>query len=99
MLLLLLLREWLRLEPAGAGTETTGVEAHAVRRRPLGTRGVVSLVGDDGARMEVELPIGEHVRPASRVRVLPPDGGALQWVVRGRWSSEPMSVTCATPPR
>lgn len=79
---LLVRRESLRIEPSDAATTSQGLEARVVRRRPNGTRTIVSLVGDDDSRMEVELPIGEDARPDSRVRVLPPDGRSPQWAVR-----------------
>ncbi|VXB09040.1 ABC transporter ATP-binding protein [Nocardioides sp. AX2bis] len=80
---LLVRREALRIEPADGGTTGTGLEAHVVRRRPTGTRVVLSLMGSDDSRMEVELPIGEDVGPGTRVRVLPPDGRSSLWAVRG----------------
>ena len=83
---LLVRRESLRIEPADDGITGTGLEAHVVRRRPTGTRVVLSLMGTDDSRMEVELPIGEDVRPGTRVRVLPPDGRSPLWAVRGATS-------------
>ena len=72
---LLVRRESLRLQLAGGRTTAAGLGARVVRSRPTGTRVVVSVVGDDGSPLEVELPIGEHVRPGSRVWVMPPDSG------------------------
>jgi putative spermidine/putrescine transport system ATP-binding protein len=78
---LLVRREALRVEPADGGQRSPGLEAHVVRRRPAGTRVVLSLVGTDGSLMEVELPIGDDVLRSTRVRVLPPDAHAPQWAV------------------
>ncbi len=79
---LLVRRESLRLELADGDNTEAGIGARVVRSRPTGTRTIVSLVGDDESPVEVELPIGDHVRPGSRVRVLPPDGRCPQWAVR-----------------
>ncbi|GAA1448738.1 ABC transporter ATP-binding protein [Mycobacterium cookii] len=79
---LLVRREALRLEvdaDLGAGP---GIGARVVRRRPIGTRVVVSLVGDDDSPLEVELPVGEDVRPGARFRVVLSDRRAPQWAVR-----------------
>ena len=85
---LLVRRESLRVEPADGGATGTGLEAHVVRRRPTGTRVVLSLMGTGDSRMEVELPIGEDVRPGTPVRVLPPDGRSPQWAVPSEPTSE-----------
>ncbi len=90
---LLVRRESLRLEVPGAVAGGSGVGARVVRRRPTGTRVIASLVGDDDARMEVELPVGDDVLPGSRVRVLPPDGRVPQWSVR----AEPSGASAEVP--
>ncbi|MEP6856102.1 MAG: ABC transporter ATP-binding protein [Pedococcus sp.] len=59
---LLVRRESLRLELTRGGTTEVGLGARVVRSRPTGTRVIVSLVGDDDSALEVELPIGDHVR-------------------------------------
>jgi putative spermidine/putrescine transport system ATP-binding protein len=83
---LLLRREALRVDvcdTAGPGTGPgAGIGARVVRRRPTGTRVVVSLAGDHGLQVEVELPVGEDLRPGTRVAVLPADSGEPQWAVR-----------------
>ncbi len=79
---LLVRRESLRVERSDGGITAPGLGARVVRSRPTGTRVIVSLVGDDDSPLEVELPIGEHVRPGSRVQVMPPDGRRPQWAVR-----------------
>lgn len=79
---LLVRRESLRLDvPAASGA---GLAARVVRRRPTGTRVVVTLVGDDDSPLEVELPVGEDARPGARVRVVPTESRAPQWAVRAR---------------
>lgn len=79
---LLVRRESLRLDVSGADALGPGLGARVIQRRPTGTRVVVSLVGDDGSRVEVELPVGEDVRQGARARVLPADGRTPQWAVR-----------------
>ena len=79
--MLLVRRESLRLDASGVAGGGTGIGARVVRRRPTGTRVVVSLVGDDDSPLEVELPVGEDVRPGTRVRVTPTDARAPQWAV------------------
>ena len=81
---LLVRRESLRLEVDGPAT--TGTGARVVRSRPAGARVIVSLVGDDESPVEVELPIGEDVRPGTRVTVVPADPRASQWAVRDQAS-------------
>jgi ABC-type sulfate/molybdate transport systems ATPase subunit len=78
---LLVRRESLRLETRGIAGPGAGIGARVVRRRPTGTRVVASLVGDDDSTLEVELPVGEDVRPGTRVRVAPSDGRVPQWAV------------------
>lgn len=77
---LLVRRESLRLVATDSGG--AGLGARVVRRRPTGTRVVVTLVGDDDSPLEVELPVGEDVRPGARVRVVLSDSRAPQWAVR-----------------
>lgn len=91
---LLIRREAMRLDISGVAGEGAGICARVVRRRPTGTRVVATLVGDDDSSMEVELPVGEDVRPGARVRVMPSDGQAPQWSV-GRESS---SANAQPPP-
>jgi putative spermidine/putrescine transport system ATP-binding protein len=79
---LLVRRESLRLEGSDAAGPGVGLGARVVRRRPIGTRVVVTLVGDDDTPLEVELPVGQDVRPGTRVRVTPTDTRAPQWAVR-----------------
>lgn len=79
---LLLRRESLRLEGSDAGVTGAGIGARVVRRRPTGTRVVVTLAGDDDSTVEVELPVGHDVRPGTRVRVVPTDTRAPQWAVQ-----------------
>ena len=85
---LLVRRESLRLEVSGIARPGAGIGARVVRRRPTGTRVVASLVGDDDSPLEVELPVGEDVRPGTRVRVVPSDGRASQWAVPSEPTSE-----------
>ncbi len=75
-------RESLRIGTPDGGDTDPGLAAHVIRRRPTGTRVIVLLAGDDGSRIEVELPTGEDVRPGDRVRVLLPGSQAPQWAVR-----------------
>ncbi len=77
---LLLRRESLRLDLTGAAAGA-GIGARVVRRRPTGTRVVVSLAGDDGSQVEVELAAGDDVRPGARVRVHLPESPDPQWAV------------------
>lgn len=91
---LLLRRESLRLEGSDAGVTGAGIGARVVRRRPSGTRVIASLVGDDHSPMEVELRIGEDVRPGSRVRVLASESPAHRWAVR----PEPLDGNGHAPP-
>ncbi|QYJ04169.1 ABC transporter ATP-binding protein [Nocardioides panacisoli] len=77
---LLLRREALCVAAAG-GTRGPGVSARVVRRRPVGTRVIVSLVAEDGSPLEVELPAGEDVTPGHRVGVGLPEGAGPQWAV------------------
>lgn len=77
---LLVRRESLRLVANDSGG--AGLGARVVRRRPTGTRVVVSLVGEDDSPLEVELPVGEDVRSGAQVRVAPADSRAPQWAVR-----------------
>ena len=79
---LLVRRESLRLDVSGVAGGGAGIDARVVRRRPAGTRLVVTLVGDDDTPLEVELPVGEDVRQGTRVRVVPSDGLAPQWAVQ-----------------
>lgn len=82
---LLVRRESLHLEApssASAAAAGAGLGARVVRRRPTGTRVVVTLVGDDDSTVEVELPVGEDVRSGTRVRVVPTDSRAARWAVR-----------------
>ncbi len=78
---LLVRREALRLDTdphSGAGA---GIGARVVRRRPTGTRVVAALEGDDGSRVEVELPAGDDVRPGARMRVILPESPEPRWAV------------------
>ncbi|GAB3038369.1 ABC transporter ATP-binding protein [Nocardioides flavus (ex Wang et al. 2016)] len=77
---LLVRRESLRLAATDSGR--AGLGARVVRRRPTGTRVVVTLAGDDDSTVEVELPVGHDVRPGTRVRVVPTDTRAPQWAVQ-----------------
>lgn len=77
---LLVRRESLRLVATDSGGP--GLGARVVRRRPTGTRVIVTLVGDDDSLLEVELPVGEDIRSGARVRVAPSDSRAPQWAVR-----------------
>ncbi len=85
---LLVRRESLRLQVSGIAAPGAGIGARVVRRRPTGTRVVASLVGDDDSPLEVELPVGEDVRPGTRVRVVPADGRESQWAVPSEPTSE-----------
>lgn len=76
-------RESLQLMLREKTTADPGIGAHVVRRRPTGTRVIVSLVGEDDSRVEVELPAGDDVRPGDRVRVLMPASTGPQWAVPG----------------
>lgn len=76
---LLVRREALRLDTDQVGGP--GISARVVRRRPTGTRVIASLEGDDGSRVEVELPTGGDVAPGARVRVGLPENAASQWAV------------------
>ena len=81
---LLLRREALRLAeppPPGADGGEPGIAARVVRRRPVGTRLVVSLTGDDGSPVEVELPAGQDAHPGARLHVRPVDDGSSAWAV------------------
>ena len=79
---LLVRREALRVDVCDTAGPGTRIGARVVRRRPTGTRVVVSLAGDHGLQVEVELPVGEDLRPGTRVAVLPADSGEPQWAVR-----------------
>jgi ABC-type sulfate/molybdate transport systems ATPase subunit len=100
---LLVRREALRLEVTGGATTETGLGAVVVRSRPTGPRVVVSLLGEDGAPLEVELPIGEDLAPGTRVAVRLADGSVPQWTVphdpserRGQVApAEPVAVRTA----
>ncbi len=78
---LLVRREALRLDPDPHGGAGAGIGAHVVRRRPTGTRVIASLEGDDGSRVEVELPAGDDVRPGARMRVSLPETPEPRWAV------------------
>ena len=81
---LLVRRESLRIVPEVPDVTRggAGIGARVERRRPTGTRSVMTLLGDDGSPLEVELAVGEDVRAGSRVRVVPADDRAPQWAVR-----------------
>ncbi len=78
---LLLRREELRLDHGQVTGTGAGINATVVGRRPSGTRVIVWLEGEDGSRVDVELPAGEDVRPGSRVRVGLPESVEPQWAV------------------
>lgn len=94
---LLVRRESLRLEVTGSGATPTGLGARVVRSRPTGARVVVSLMADDDSPLEVELRLGEDLRPGTRVAVLPPENQALHWAVGAE--SDAGRVERADPPR
>lgn len=78
---LLIRRESLVLAPLDRSETGVRNGARVVRRRPIGTRVVVSLVGDDDASVEVELPAGDDVHLGAHVQVRVPSGGSPQWAV------------------
>ncbi len=94
---LLLRREELRLHRGPVAGTGGGITATVVRRRPSGTRVIVSLEGDDGSRVDVELPAGEDVRPGARVKVGLPASVEPQWTVAQEQSSGPTGNPAGRP--
>ncbi len=81
---LLLRRETLRIRDTADRTDTRarpGVVARLVRRRAAGTRMVLTLAGEDGSDVEVELPIGTVASSGSSVHVELAPGGPGAWAV------------------
>lgn len=94
---LLLRREELRLHRGPVAGTGGGVSATVVRRRPSGTRLIVSLEGEDGSRVDVELPAGEDVRPGARVQVGLPVSVEPQWTVAQEQSPGPAGSPAGRP--